>query len=122
MALTTMQQEEEAEGEEEEEDDLANAFEILDLARVCYEKQLDQAVSQDDAGKGKDAASDSPALRHIKERLADTHDCLAEISLENERSGRNRGQERMQLTLCRQISKRHRGWACFAEVQARAVP
>jgi len=30
-------------------------------------------------------AGDSPTVKHIKERLADTHDLLAEISLENER-------------------------------------
>ncbi|GJN76168.1 hypothetical protein PLICBS_010280 [Purpureocillium lilacinum] len=74
------------EEQEEEEDDLATAFEILDLARVCYLKQLDQLRQVEEAeGKGKEVAQDSPAVRHIKERLADTHDCLAEISLENER-------------------------------------
>jgi hypothetical protein len=37
-------------------------------------------------GKGKEVSEgDSPIVRHIKERLADTHDLLAEISLENER-------------------------------------
>ncbi|OAQ65793.1 histone H1-binding protein [Pochonia chlamydosporia 170] len=71
--------------EEEEDDDLATAFEILDLARVCYEKQLEQLNKDDEESKGKEAAEDSPSVRHIKERLADTHDCLAEISLENER-------------------------------------
>ncbi|KAJ6443410.1 histone H1-binding protein [Purpureocillium lavendulum] len=76
---------EEDEEQEEEEDDLATAFEILDLARVCYMKQLEQLQQEEEAGKGKEAAEDSPAVRHIKERLADTHDCLAEISLENER-------------------------------------
>ena len=35
-------------------------------------------------GKGK-SIGDSSMTRHIKERLADTHDLLAEISLENER-------------------------------------
>ncbi|PHH85804.1 hypothetical protein CDD83_11143 [Cordyceps sp. RAO-2017] len=77
----------EEEGEEEEEDDLAMAFEILDLARVCYTKQLDQLEQADAADKGKEAAapSESSAVRHIKERLADTYDCLAEIALENER-------------------------------------
>jgi hypothetical protein len=35
-------------------------------------------------GKGKEVG-DSLATRHDKERLADTHDLLAEISLENER-------------------------------------
>ncbi|KAK1253829.1 hypothetical protein MKX07_001906 [Trichoderma sp. CBMAI-0711] len=81
----------EGDEDEEEDDDLATAFEILDLARVCYLKQLEklqeeEAQSDGDKGKGKEAAKeDSPAVRHIKERLAETHDCLAEISLENER-------------------------------------
>lgn len=74
---------EEGEGEaEEEEDDLAAAFEVLDLARVLYKKKLDEPGEE--AGKGK-AVSDSPMTKHIKQRLADTHDLLAEISLENER-------------------------------------
>ncbi|KAL6799164.1 hypothetical protein GGI42DRAFT_69727 [Trichoderma sp. SZMC 28013] len=83
---------EEGDQDEEEDDDLATAFEILELARVCYQKQLDQlreeeAQSEGEAkGKGKEVAKeDSSAVRHIKERLAETHDCLAEISLENER-------------------------------------
>ncbi|PTB69966.1 hypothetical protein BBK36DRAFT_1084317, partial [Trichoderma citrinoviride] len=83
----------EGDEEEEEDDDLATAFEILDLARVCYLKQLEklreeeaQSDGDGDKGKGKEVAKeDSPAVRHIKERLAETHDCLAEISLENER-------------------------------------
>ncbi|PNP59443.1 hypothetical protein THARTR1_00933 [Trichoderma harzianum] len=85
---------EEGDQDEEEDDDLATAFEILELARVCYQKQLDQlreeeAQSEGEGegkGKGKEVAKeDSSAIRHIKERLAETHDCLAEISLENER-------------------------------------
>ncbi|KOS20594.1 NASP-related protein sim3 [Escovopsis weberi] len=89
------EEEEQGEGEEEEDDDLATAFEILDLARVCYLKQLDglqqetggaKQEGEEDGGKGKEAVEDhSSAIRHIKERLAETHDCLAEISLENER-------------------------------------
>jgi hypothetical protein len=39
---------------------------------------------EEDAGKDKDIG-DSLMTKHIKERLADTHDLLAEISLENER-------------------------------------
>ncbi|KID83432.1 histone H1-binding protein [Metarhizium guizhouense ARSEF 977] len=78
-------EEQQEEAPEEEDDDLATAFEILDLARVCYEKQLEQLSKDDEASKGKEAAEDPPSVRHIKERLADTHDCLAEISLENER-------------------------------------
>ncbi|KAK7215564.1 hypothetical protein V2G26_003567 [Clonostachys chloroleuca] len=60
--------------------------EILDLARVCYIKLLEQVDEEEKPeGKGKEPAEDSPKVRHIKERLADTHDALAEISLENER-------------------------------------
>lgn len=73
------------EGDEEEEDDLAVAFEVLDLARVLFEKSL--STDQDGEGKGKEKANgdNSPTTRHVKERLADTHDLLAEISLENEK-------------------------------------
>ncbi|KAH7148940.1 hypothetical protein EDB81DRAFT_481331 [Dactylonectria macrodidyma] len=74
------------EEEEEEDDDLATAFEILDLARVCYVKLLEQLDQDEQMGKGKEVSEgDSPAAKHIKERLADTHDALSEISLENER-------------------------------------
>lgn len=66
---------------------MATAFEILDLARVCYLKRLEQISQEEQGEKGKEAATeeDSPTVRHVKERLADTHDALAEISLENER-------------------------------------
>ncbi|OTA69962.1 hypothetical protein K449DRAFT_321570 [Hypoxylon sp. EC38] len=77
---------EEGEGEDEEDDDLAVAFEILDLARVLFEKSLERQEQDSSEGKGKEKAEgDSPAVKHIKERLADTHDLLAEISLENEK-------------------------------------
>ncbi|KAH7356804.1 putative NASP-related protein sim3 [Rhexocercosporidium sp. MPI-PUGE-AT-0058] len=72
----------EGEGEEEEEDDLAVAFEVLDLSRVLFTKKLEQPEEGDNKGKG---VGDSPMTRHINERLADIHDLLAEISLENER-------------------------------------
>lgn len=88
----------EGDEDEEEDDDLATAFEILDLARVLLKKQLDEKLAMDTTeGKGKEKAengdgdgdddgdSSDAGLRHIKERLADTHDLLAEISLENER-------------------------------------
>ncbi|KAM0557056.1 hypothetical protein ACHAPJ_005319 [Fusarium lateritium] len=100
-------EEDAAEGDEdeEEEDDLANAFEILDLARVCYVKRLEELDQEEsETGKGKEAAEgDSPTVRHVKERLADTHDALAEISLENERypnaieDGRTSLQYKLQL-------------------------
>lgn len=101
---------------DEDEDDLAVAFEVLDLSRVLFEKQLDKTKTPDAAepkpetdektdteAKGKEAETEDqegggsgnsgntekldPATRHIMERLADTHDLLAEISLENERYG-----------------------------------
>jgi len=81
--------EEEAEGgedEEEEEDELLLGFEILDLARVLFERRLQQPEEVEGDGKGKGKATeDSSMTIHLKERLADTHDLLGDISLENER-------------------------------------
>lgn len=61
---------------------------MLDLARVLFTKKLDEpeapATTSDPDDKALEAV-ESPMVRHVKERLADTHDLLAEISLENER-------------------------------------
>lgn len=78
------------EDDDDDDDDMATAFEILDLARVMYEKKLDAAnagaEAEAETDKDKEATEGgSPAVRHIKERLGDTHALLAEISLENER-------------------------------------
>lgn len=72
---------------EEEEDDFANAFEILDLARVLLQREIEAVVSErtNTSGKGKAAESDKSALSSLRERLADTQDLQAEIALENER-------------------------------------
>lgn len=79
------EEEENGEAEEEEEDDFANAFEVLDLARILYLKKL-EAAEESNTDKGKGKSADLPAdLIHIKERLADTYDLQAEISLEGER-------------------------------------
>ncbi|KAJ5101477.1 hypothetical protein NUU61_003699 [Penicillium alfredii] len=68
---------------DEDEDDFANAFEVLDLARILYLKKLD-IVEESQQGKGK--STELPGdVKHIKERLADTYDLQAEISLEAER-------------------------------------
>lgn len=67
---------------EEEEDDFVNAYEVLDLARILLLRRLEERQVPD--GKGK-ATEDSNAVKQIKERLADTHDLQAEISLEGER-------------------------------------
>ncbi|KAL6235400.1 hypothetical protein BDW75DRAFT_209748 [Aspergillus navahoensis] len=71
-----------AEGDDDEnDDDFANAFEVLDLARILYHKKLS---ALEESGKGKSPES-VPELRDIKEHLADTYDLQAEISLEGER-------------------------------------
>lgn len=78
-------EEDEGEGEEEEEDDdFGIAFEVFDMARVLYSKQL-EAIESGKADKGKDKAELSPEARKIKEKLADCYGFLVEISLENER-------------------------------------
>lgn len=64
-------------GEDDDDDDFANAFEILDLARVLYLRKREEL----EAGGEKDASE----LRRVKERLADTYDIQAEISLEGEK-------------------------------------
>ncbi|KAL5332638.1 hypothetical protein BJX70DRAFT_392841 [Aspergillus crustosus] len=70
------------EQDNEDDDDFANAFEVLDLARILYHKKLE--LISEKSGKGK-CADTVPNLRDIKEHLADTYDLQAEISLEGER-------------------------------------
>ena len=67
---------------EEEEDDFVNAYEVLDLARILLLRKFEQTQATE--GKAKTTA-DSEEVKQIKERLADTHDLQAEISLEGER-------------------------------------
>ena len=52
---------------------------MLDLARLLFSKRLEQLEATGDK------EHDEPTIRHVRERLADTHDLLSEISLENER-------------------------------------
>lgn len=49
---------------------------------MLFTKRLE--IPEDSKDKGK-AVGDSAMTKHVKERLADCHDLLAEISLENER-------------------------------------
>ena len=79
-----------AEAEAEDEyDDFANAFEVLDLARVLFLSKLqhlqDQASAAAEKGKATATNHDSPEERMVKERIADIHDLQAEIALEGER-------------------------------------
>lgn len=76
------------EAEVDEEDDFANAYEVLDLARVLLLKKIEELrISEGEKeGKGKGiVVQDSEEMQQLKERLADTHDLQAEISLEGER-------------------------------------
>ena len=66
----------------DEDDDFGNAYEVLDLARILLLKRLEEAQANESKGKG---TTQSPLIKQIKERLADTHDLQAEISLEGER-------------------------------------
>ncbi|KAH2024903.1 hypothetical protein KXV65_008825 [Aspergillus fumigatus] len=71
-----------ADGADDDDDDFANAFEVLDLARILYHKKL--AAVEESCEEGKSAGL-LPDVKYIKERLADTYDLQAEISLEGER-------------------------------------
>jgi HAT1-interacting factor 1 len=72
-----------ADGETEEaEDDFSNAYEVLDLARLLLQRNLRE---RQEHGGERTAVGDAEAIKQLKERLADTHDLLAEISLENEK-------------------------------------
>lgn len=74
--------EEQTDGKEDEEDDFVTAYEILDLARVLLAKQLEETQK----GVITDATLGDSRVEHdLKERLADTYDLQAEISLEGER-------------------------------------
>ena len=64
------------EATEDEEDDFANAYEVLDLARILLLKRLEEA---------QDTEIIAQDLKSLKERLADTYDLQAEILLEGER-------------------------------------
>lgn len=71
---------EEGDQDPDEEDDFVNAYEVLDLARILLLKKL--------AEIDKAASNTGGELREVlqlKERLADTYDLQAEISLEGER-------------------------------------
>ncbi|KAF2793301.1 hypothetical protein K505DRAFT_417873 [Melanomma pulvis-pyrius CBS 109.77] len=75
----------EGEGQEEEQDDFGDAYEIFELSRVLYTKQLEAQENGNSTDKGKGKAELTPQARVIKEKLADCHGFLVEISLENER-------------------------------------
>ena len=80
------EEDEEQEGDqEEEEDDFGNAYETFELARVLYAKQLSALEAETSEDKGKGGEGLDPKARSIKEKIADCHGFLVDISLENER-------------------------------------
>ncbi|KAL8779867.1 MAG: hypothetical protein Q9213_006737 [Squamulea squamosa] len=84
--------------EAEEEDDFANAFEVLDLARILLLKRLEEEeVEKPDRVQTK--FNPSGTIRELQERLADTYDLQAEISLEGERFANAVGDLRAALDL-----------------------
>ncbi|KAJ4347352.1 uncharacterized protein N0V89_011293 [Didymosphaeria variabile] len=76
---------EEGEGQEEEQDDFGDSFEMFEIARVLYHKQLETHEGSDSADKGKGKAELTPEARAIKEKLADIYGFLVDLSFENER-------------------------------------
>ncbi|BFZ58029.1 hypothetical protein PYCC9005_005087 [Savitreella phatthalungensis] len=54
------------------EDDFENAWEVLDLARISFQKQLESKDSKYDDKSG------------VRKRIAESYDLLGEVSLENE--------------------------------------
>ena len=67
---------------EVQEDDFSNAYEVLDLARLLLQRRLEEAAA---SGVIRGTIFDSTTTKQLKERLADTYDLQAEISLEGER-------------------------------------
>jgi HAT1-interacting factor 1 len=71
--------------QEEEDDDFGNAYETFELSRVLYQKQLDALDGTNTTDKGKGKFELSQQARTVKEKIADCHGFLVDISLENER-------------------------------------
>ena len=104
------------------EDELATAYEVLDLARVLLSRKLDTLLldagradsttaGDDDAtlevvykGKHSGTLEADATIRNVKQRLADTHDLLAEISLENEHFSEAIADSRAALAMLIQIA------------------
>lgn len=94
-----------ADAAEDEDDDFAIAYEILDVARVLYNRQIE---SQRESGKGKGKDTDmDPTLRQLLEKLADIRDLQAEISLENEKFPEAVEETRTSLAILGQLYPLH---------------
>lgn len=69
--------------EEEEEDDMAAAWQVLDLARVFFERQL-AAPSKSTTDESAPLPLSEQQIKDTKTMLADVYDLLGEVSLESE--------------------------------------
>ncbi|KAK9236215.1 SHNi-TPR-domain-containing protein [Lipomyces kononenkoae] len=69
------EEDDEDHGEQEEENDFETAWEVLDLARTLFQKQVSSLS---------DAETNKETTRDTQQKLADIHDILGEISLESE--------------------------------------
>lgn len=67
----------EREGEEEKEDDFQIAWEVLETAKLLYEKELESRKGKNVSGKG---SSEDASLER---KIADVCDLLGEVSIEN---------------------------------------
>ncbi|KAL1595328.1 hypothetical protein SLS60_010019 [Paraconiothyrium brasiliense] len=94
---------EEGEGQEEEQDDFGDAFEMFEIARVLYHKQLETLDGSDSTDKGKGKAELTPEARAIKEKLADIYGFLVDLSFENERFHDAIPDARTSLTLLKDL-------------------
>lgn len=83
------EEEEPADDEDEDQDDFADAYEMLDIARVLYLRKLESVEQSalEDSEKGKYVASIdlTPAVREAKSKIADIHDLQSEVLLEGEK-------------------------------------
>lgn len=77
------------EEEDDDQDDFADAYEMLDIARVLYLRKLEslEQTALEDSEKGKYVASIdlTPPVREVKTRIADIHDLQSEVLLEGEK-------------------------------------
>ena len=82
-------EEPEGEDEEDDQDDFADAYEMLDIARVLYLRKLEileqNALDDSDKGKYIPSVNLTPAVREVKSRIADIHDLQSEVLLEGEK-------------------------------------
>ncbi|KAI5848791.1 hypothetical protein BZA05DRAFT_322844, partial [Tricharina praecox] len=72
------------EGEEEEDDEMSLAWDVLDLARVLFEKQLAPTTSDASTSASVPPTLSAQQITDTKTMLSDVFDLLGEVSLESE--------------------------------------